>query len=139
MIYYVSLLYNINKGIVKLANMKLTTYQWCGKSYTSQLSLNNLFIKKAIKRIAEPTAYGCHYTYLTHDGREIASFYKDSTFGFCSQACGILLANVTDLKNPVKVTIEDRVYWSDIKVFKACPTIRRMVRHPNLTAYMARA
>lgn len=79
----------------KRLNMKnyLITYEWNGKLFTSQDRLNTLFMKGYLLCNKKPTTYGAYYTFLSLAGEEIATFYKDSHFGFGSQATGIELKN----------------------------------------------
>lgn len=82
---------------------KLITYEWNFKKFTSQDRLNDLFLAGEINREIVGTksdngfVYGTYYKFSTKDGREIAAFYKDNGYGFCSQATGIELKTVTTL------------------------------------------
>ncbi len=76
----------------------LVTYEWNFKKFTSQYRLNELFMDGVINREVTPRhEFGSDYKYSTKDGKHIASFYKDSSFGFGTQATGIELMNVTAL------------------------------------------
>lgn len=77
--------------------MKLVTYEWNFKKFTSQDRLNTLFTKGLIEREVEPTMHGANYTFKTLGGEKIASFYKDNSFGFGTQATGIELKDVTSI------------------------------------------
>ncbi len=78
--------------------MKLITYEWNFKKFTSQDRLNELFINGLVNREVVPCGnYGSRYTFSTKNGEEIASFYKDNSFGFSTQATGIELKNVVSL------------------------------------------
>lgn len=74
--------------------MKLITYEWNDKKFTSQDRLHSLFLAGQIDCIKAPcNSFRTQYTYFTKQGEHIASFTKDDTFGFCSQACGIELGS----------------------------------------------
>jgi len=76
----------------------LVTYEFWGKKFTSQERLNDLYTSGLIQRFCEPASVNVnYYTFKTLDGRVIASFYKDNSFGFGTQATGIELSNVTRL------------------------------------------
>ena len=86
----------------KTNNMKLTTYEWNGKKFTSQDRLNSLFVNGKISREQTDKSdngfvYGHWYKFSTLDGREIATFYLDSSFGFGTQATGVELNSVFDV------------------------------------------
>lgn len=73
----------------------LITYEWNHKLFTSQDRLNTLYLNGLINREVKPfNSYRDQYIFSTKDGKAIASFTKDISFGFCSQACGIELTNV---------------------------------------------
>jgi len=69
-------------------NYLFNVREWSGKHYSSSLEINEAFMKGLIDRKVEPTTYGANYTFTTKEGVLICSFYKDSSFGFCSQAYG---------------------------------------------------
>lgn len=71
------------------ANYLFNVNNWYDKFYSSQDDINNAFIKGLINREVIETTYGANYIYTTKEGVSICKFYKDSTFGFCSQAYGI--------------------------------------------------
>lgn len=83
--------------------MKLITYEWNFKKFTSQDRLQSLFMAGLINReiVGEKSdngfIYGHWYKFSTLKGQEIATFYKDDSFGFGTQATGIELKNITSL------------------------------------------
>ena len=68
---------------------KLRIRNWNGRFYTSQEELNQAFLEEVILRVAIETTYGHNFTFKKMDGTNICTFYKDSTFGFSSQAFGV--------------------------------------------------
>lgn len=82
--------------------MKLITYEWNSKKFTSQDRLNTLYVAGKINcqivgKNSDGFSYGSYYTFSTKEGKEIATFYKDHSFGFGTQATGIELKTVTTL------------------------------------------
>lgn len=80
----------------------LVTYEWNFKKFTSQDRLNSLWLAGKVYRTERPKIengfqYGAWYTYSTLDCREIATFYKDHTFGFGTQATGVELTVIFSL------------------------------------------
>lgn len=71
------------------SNYLFNVRSWKDSFYASQDDINNAFVKGLICRTVNETTYGAHYTYTTKEGIEICKFYKDSCFGFCSQAYGV--------------------------------------------------
>jgi hypothetical protein len=66
---------------------------WYNRFYTSQDEINRAAMKGLVVRSEQSTQYGTWYTYSTIDGKQICKFYKDSSFGFCSQAYGVEIPN----------------------------------------------
>jgi hypothetical protein len=67
-------------------------YTWNWKAFTSQDHLFEASYKGLISVNKQPrNQYGHDYTFSTLEGEKIASFYKDDTLGFSSQAYGIEL------------------------------------------------
>lgn len=82
--------------------MKLVTYEWDFKKFTSQDRLHTLYLNGKISMEQTPfkrdgVEYGAHYSFFTKSGEPIAHFYKDHTFGFGTQATGVELKNVTSI------------------------------------------
>lgn len=75
----------------------LYSYTFKGRFYTSQDNLNQLSCKGIITRKDTLKEFGYNYEFFTLDGQFIAKFYKDFTFGFCSQITGIELKNIYEL------------------------------------------
>lgn len=78
----------------------IVTTTWRGKNYTSQDRLNALAKAGRITKSQTQRAhgFGSDYAFSTPLGEKIATFYKDSTFGFCTQACGIELPSTLNVK-----------------------------------------
>ena len=70
---------------------------WYEGFYTSQLELFEAAKKGLIEMNVSARTYGSDYTFTTKEGVGIASFYKDATFGFCSQAYGVKVPNPIDM------------------------------------------
>lgn len=83
----------ITKSITKLlVYMFLPMGRLEGVQYlTSELRLNDAHVAGLIDCNKEQTPYGAWYTFFTKSGVQIAKFYKDSTFGFGTQALGVEL------------------------------------------------
>lgn len=75
----------------------LYSFIFNGKYYTSQDNLNQLSCKGVIVRKDTKKEFGYDYEFFTLDGQFIAKFYKDFTFGFCSQVTGIELKYIHEL------------------------------------------
>lgn len=81
----------------------LVTFEWKGQKFTSQDRLNYLAFKKIITmqivgcKSENGYVFGYTYEFKTKKGEFIARFYKDSTFGFCTQATGVILSNVLNI------------------------------------------
>jgi hypothetical protein len=70
----------------------LITYDWNFKKFTSEERLWQLAFVGAISVQHVPrNQYGQDFSYYTLDGKFIASYYKDDTFGHGSQPTGIEL------------------------------------------------
>lgn len=100
----------------KVTQLQVNT--WYGKKFTSADHLNTLAQNKVIKVEVKQINCGLHwsesaYKFLTHDGREIATVYKYSDWGFSSQAYGVELKNVTSLKSDFKRKVETDVWMND--------------------------
>lgn len=62
---------------------------WKGKFYAAACDINEAAMKGLINRQVQEMQYGSNYTYTTLEGVLICKFYKDSCFGFSSQAYGV--------------------------------------------------
>ena len=75
-------------------NYLFSVQDWNGKFFARKCDLNQAFVDGLINREVTPSgSYGSYYTFSTKEGVRICSFYKDDTFGFCSQAYGIEVPN----------------------------------------------
>lgn len=73
----------------------LETGEWQGKKYTNPLRLHQLFMKGKVKRTTiSDGPFRTVYTYTSLEGKFIARFTKDNSFGFSSQAFEIELTDV---------------------------------------------
>ncbi len=73
--------------------------KWYENWFCSADNLHTAYLAGNINMATEQTTYGANYTFTTKQGAHIATIYKDSTFGFSSQAYGIKLT--TDFVNSV--------------------------------------
>jgi len=74
-------------------NYLFNVLNWNNKYFASKSDINHAAIAGKIIVNKQETTYGAQYTYTTFEGVKICSFYKDGSFGFCTQAYGIEVPN----------------------------------------------
>lgn len=71
----------------------LQIYESWGVKYTSKLNLVEAAIAGEIEMKKEIGEFGSWYTFFKN-AKQIARFYQDHSFGFCTQPYGIQLSNI---------------------------------------------
>ena len=66
---------------------------WGGKKYSSKADLFEAGKLNLIEMSKEIGEFGTWYTFHKN-GKQIAKFYQDHTFGFSTQSYGVLLTNI---------------------------------------------
>ena len=69
---------------------RLKTRDWWGKTYASKSDLFEAGKAGIVEMNKESGEFGSWYTF-SKSGKQIAKFYQDHTFGFCTQPYGVML------------------------------------------------
>lgn len=67
----------------------LKVRKWYDRWYTSQEELWEAYRAGLVSVQKDETSYGANYQFTTLGGLPIGAFYKDSGYGFSSQAYGV--------------------------------------------------
>lgn len=71
----------------------LKVQDWWGVKYMSRADLFEAGQSNLLEMKKEINEFGSYYFFF-NDGKLVAKFYQDHTFGFCTQPYGVIVQNI---------------------------------------------